>query len=279
MKQILALSVLFILPGVVFAQLNQTDSISITTYYPSPYGVYRNLRLFPSQQPAASSAQQNGTMYYNQSTNMVYFYNGASWLPFGGGGTGWALNGTKLYNTNSGNVGIGTDNPTAALEINGAVKVGMATTCDAATAGSIRFNPAGSGTLQYCADGSWVDSSRPAPNIVGGAHTEADCVAAGGTVVASDVTFKQCRFNSACPTGWTQYKSFGTYTANTCANYNCYPFPGANPVPNAAAAGSSWGNYWAVSPCNCCTKNPGIGTGWSAYSCPCAATVVQMGCY
>ena len=43
--------------------------------------------------------------------------------------------------------------------------------------------------------------------LVNGAHTQQECINAGGEVVDSDVTFKQCRFNaSACPSGWTQYK-------------------------------------------------------------------------
>ncbi|MCX5708225.1 MAG: hypothetical protein NTY14_04530 [Candidatus Omnitrophica bacterium] len=35
----------------VSAQTNTSETLTITTYYPAPYGVYRNLRLHPSVEP------------------------------------------------------------------------------------------------------------------------------------------------------------------------------------------------------------------------------------
>ncbi|MDD5347416.1 MAG: hypothetical protein PHT59_02235 [Candidatus Omnitrophica bacterium] len=63
------------------AQSNATDSVTITTYYPAPYGVYKNMRLHPSQEPQGAAAQR-GTLYFNATTNQTYYFNGSAWVPF-----------------------------------------------------------------------------------------------------------------------------------------------------------------------------------------------------
>ncbi|MEX1189866.1 MAG: hypothetical protein WED33_11455 [Bacteroidia bacterium] len=45
----------------------------------------------------------------------------------GGSPLNWSLSGNNMYNDNTGNVGIGTTNPQAKLEVNGAVKVQVTT--------------------------------------------------------------------------------------------------------------------------------------------------------
>lgn len=49
----------------VFSPAQAEESITITTYYPSPYGVYGVLRLFPSTKTEGSVCQE-GEMYYEQ---------------------------------------------------------------------------------------------------------------------------------------------------------------------------------------------------------------------
>ena len=177
-----AICCFFLFSVVTFAQLNQTDSISITTYYPSPYGVYRNLRLFPSQQPSAANAQP-GTMYFNVTTNMTYVYVNATskWQPVGGGAgdTYWQLNGTVLMPSNT---------------------AGVSDVC------------LGAGVCL-----SQLKSIAGNQTLLSNMHTFDSCAAAGGTVVPSDVSYPICRFNLAvCPGGWTQYKSFTSTSAVTC---------------------------------------------------------------
>ncbi|MGE5307632.1 MAG: hypothetical protein ACM3OC_00935 [Deltaproteobacteria bacterium] len=73
------LSVVFILlffPTVVLAE----ENITITTYYPSPNGIYRSLTLYPGNQPAAAS---NGMMYFDQGDRTVKYYNSTDWLTIG----------------------------------------------------------------------------------------------------------------------------------------------------------------------------------------------------
>ncbi len=78
--------------------------------------------------PRMTTAQRNaivlpatGLMVY-QTDGMVgfYYYNGATWQPVagsGGGGVGWAASGDHIYNTNTGNVGIGIATPLARLHV------------------------------------------------------------------------------------------------------------------------------------------------------------------
>jgi hypothetical protein len=64
------------------------ESISLTTYYPSPVGVYKQLRLYPqSAPPSACDDNNRGMMYYNAADNQPYICRGAAlgWKSMGGG--------------------------------------------------------------------------------------------------------------------------------------------------------------------------------------------------
>jgi hypothetical protein len=77
---LLALSV----TAICFAQSNQSETLTITTYYPSPYGVYRNLKLSPSNLP--TNGVDRGVMYYDNSTNKLRYYDGTVWVNITDGG-------------------------------------------------------------------------------------------------------------------------------------------------------------------------------------------------
>jgi hypothetical protein len=73
------------------AQNNKTESLSIATYYPAPYGVYKNPRLVPlDQEPDCSSDPENcrGEIFFNNSDKQLYVFNGTKWKPIGSGGGG-----------------------------------------------------------------------------------------------------------------------------------------------------------------------------------------------
>jgi hypothetical protein len=111
--------------------------------------------------------------------------------------------------------------------------------------------------------------ANPLP-LVNSAHNEAECVTAGGTVVASDVTYNQCRFSAAaCPSLWTQYKSYYRKGGNYCS---C-------DAGSCTTSIGSWGNPGtAVDNCMMCgTWNCFDVTCSGCY--PCAATITQIGCY
>jgi len=65
----------------------------------------------------------NGNLYYNTSDHKFYGYQNNEWKELGGGAGFWLANGNNIYNTNTGNVGIGTTAPGAKLEVAGQVKI------------------------------------------------------------------------------------------------------------------------------------------------------------
>ncbi len=78
--------------------------------------------------PRMTTAQRDGIaspatglLIYNATSNEYNLYNGTSW---GAVGVGWAASSTDIYNTNSGNVGIGTTNPLNKLDVSGAAAIG-----------------------------------------------------------------------------------------------------------------------------------------------------------
>ena len=108
-KIILAFIFVLSLSAAGFADTtNQTESYTIMTYYPSPYGVYKNLRLYSSTEPTAAADRQTGTMFYNSSSNDIYVSDGSRFYRIGG----WVVSGTNFYPLDSNlNVAIGYTNP------------------------------------------------------------------------------------------------------------------------------------------------------------------------
>ena len=74
-------------PVISFAQA-KSESLTITTYYPSPAGVYRSVRLVPTSQPVEPILNRPGSLYFNNTTEQVYYYknNVDTWQPLAGGG-------------------------------------------------------------------------------------------------------------------------------------------------------------------------------------------------
>ncbi len=68
-----------------FCNANAED-ITITTYYPAPYGVYKTLRLYPHDDFVSGGACANqGEMYFDQSDSIMYVCSGGTWQSMGGG--------------------------------------------------------------------------------------------------------------------------------------------------------------------------------------------------
>lgn len=94
--------------------------------------VYAPLNTSGNAQTKSGSLTVSGTLQGNSVvTNGSFCLPGSnpaggcitSW-PSGGGGGQWATSGSNIYNTNSGNVGIGTSNPQENLHVNGDIFIG-----------------------------------------------------------------------------------------------------------------------------------------------------------
>ena len=110
----------FILPKSSCAQ----ETITITTYYPAPFGVYQTLRLFPSAQPTTC---EEGNMYYDSSSHqaMVCAQDSSGNLIWQSLGL-WGRSGNTVSLPDSNwNVSVGTATPAVAdkLYVNGNIYV------------------------------------------------------------------------------------------------------------------------------------------------------------
>jgi len=102
----------------------QTESMTMTTYYPAPFGAYDVLRLIPRSGAPFNCA--DGTLYIDKNDNNELHICG------GGSGPGsndnisvWKQSGTDIYprQGTGQNVGIGTESPSGKLEVAGGTAV------------------------------------------------------------------------------------------------------------------------------------------------------------
>jgi hypothetical protein len=144
-KKLLGLLIILVFASFAYAQQEQ---LTITTYYPSPHGSYREMRV---QRMAIGD---------------TYFGSGYCWPP------DICANNvdTNADLVVEGNVGIGTTSPQSTLQVNGGVQVGGddndSNNCLAPKAGTLRYN---SGKLEYCEGTNWKSAfaGNVYPNCLG----------------------------------------------------------------------------------------------------------------
>ncbi|MBI5874134.1 MAG: hypothetical protein HZB36_08390 [Candidatus Omnitrophica bacterium] len=74
---------LFLASFFVTTQSFADEQVTLTTYYPSPYGVYKQLKADTVQYAPQATAPANnaaGTTYYNDTDDRLYVSNGTDWL-------------------------------------------------------------------------------------------------------------------------------------------------------------------------------------------------------
>ena len=74
---ILTLSLSLFISPPVFTQ----ESITITTYYPAPHGIFSVLRLVPRDTEPANPGE--GDIYYDNNTDSLRYWNGVEWVTIG----------------------------------------------------------------------------------------------------------------------------------------------------------------------------------------------------
>lgn len=123
MKKIFILSFLF------YGKLLQAQSVAINTdASPPDASAMLDIKskakglLIPRMTTAEKNAIANpaeGLKVFDTDTKTFWFYNGIAWIESATGSpvSFWTLNGTHIYNNNTGNVGIGTSTPISKLTI------------------------------------------------------------------------------------------------------------------------------------------------------------------
>jgi hypothetical protein len=87
MRMILASILFSLLVPFVYAQTNQTEVLTISTYYPSPNGEYEQLNVHrgiifdPQSNIPALVNPRPGETVYNNSDDKFYYHNGNAWVP------------------------------------------------------------------------------------------------------------------------------------------------------------------------------------------------------
>ena len=80
MRRVLFVILVFAVLGVVVAAEAQEEQLTIATYYPSPYGVYKTLRLFPSDEfNPGDSCPNAGEMIFDNSEQQTYVCANGKW--------------------------------------------------------------------------------------------------------------------------------------------------------------------------------------------------------
>ncbi len=73
-----------------------------------------------SAERAAIVSPALGLLVYETTSNAIWVYNGTTWVQLGSGGSSpWTVSGNNIYNSNSGNVGIGTSATPSRLTVEG----------------------------------------------------------------------------------------------------------------------------------------------------------------
>mgnify|MGYP001563713334 FL=1 len=121
---------------------------------------------------ASDPAGSNGAIYYNTTDNVFRGYRNGSWNLLGG----WNASSTDIYNTNSGNVGIGTTTPSNRLAVQGAIT--LASTTPSAAANAL-YNQGG--TLYF--------NGNPIASMVVGSEGQAVTFNSSGAQVATSTLF------------------------------------------------------------------------------------------
>lgn len=101
----------------------QTETMKLTTYYPSPFGAYDVIRLIPRSGAPGTCA--DGTLYVDSSDSELHICGGGSGPGSNDSISVWEQVGTNIFprKGTGQNVGIGTESPGGKLEVAGGTAI------------------------------------------------------------------------------------------------------------------------------------------------------------
>jgi len=174
-------------------------------------------RMTKTQRNSISSPAEGLLIYQLDAAVGFYYYKAGVWTPFGGGApdNDWTMhgNGADMYNANSGNVGVGTNSPTANFHLSG--------TASPSTLTTIYSNDFSSGSLNVSYNaGNGCTSSPNAWNIANVASECTTCTGNGAyieysTSCAQNQTITEGTFTPTTPSIAIAFNySFKIYGSN-----------------------------------------------------------------
>ncbi len=181
------------------------------------------------------------------------------------GSSHWTANGTNIYNSNSGNVGIGTVSPSAKLEVDGNIIASNPTAAN---------HVATKDYVDNLAELTWPDGGQPGDTLIMGVtgpfwnspltwdpiianrKTAFDCDQIGGTVFDTGGGKTICRYpGSDIPAGWTQAANWQRYSPASFGGDSCgwHMSTGPSTFANQTATLHSGGDIISGSVYGACT--------------------------
>ena len=152
--------------------------------------------------------------------------------------------------TEGGNVGIGTTDPQAKLEVAGGIKIGQdAATCDSANEGTMRYDTTAN-RMEYCNGTVWQELGASNGNISVVTGTNPTCPS--GTTHMSywlpkgldhywNASQPPCWQSCKTPEGWA-----GVPPTKTCVKYNNCPASGWFNPYNVAYTADTWSRRMCI---------------------------------
>ena len=102
-------------------------------------------------QRTAIVSPATGLLVFDNTNGSFWFYTGVAWTELNSGGINnyWTNNGFNIYNTNSGNIGIGTSSPSFKFDVQGRMRVKAGTAGNINTSAGIWMDDYRNGTNQF----------------------------------------------------------------------------------------------------------------------------------
>ena len=171
------------------------EEITIVTYYPSPRGVYEELRASGDVGIGAITAPGARLHVTQQGVADAVRVDDE------------AADGTPFVIDQDGNVGIKTGLPVTPLDVGGGIKIGNWAACNATYSGTLRSKPTVAGSeLYYCNGVDWI------PLIT----STAPCAPVGDSYTTN---YSQC----SCGAGTFIWEGIQTCTCAADGNWSCVP--------------------------------------------------------
>jgi hypothetical protein len=129
-------------------------------------------RMTQAQRDAIASPAAGLLIYQNDGTSGYYVHNGTTWAALAGAGSSkWNLNGSHIYNSNAGHVGIGTSTPNSGLELRGTGSMTQMRITDQTSGNSLVLQGGAGGNMKISGYHYGTGTAQPLYLSVDGANT------------------------------------------------------------------------------------------------------------